>query len=115
MNQKYGEKAKLCWRGTYSFIIYIKTEDNNADIAKEVETRIDTSNYDLEGPLAKEKNEKVIGLMKDGLCGKMMKGFSTFIPKTYSYLTNNSNGNEKNIKAKGTKKYVIKRKLKFED
>ena len=53
--------------------------------------------------------------MKDGLCGKMMKDFSTFIPKTYSYLTNNSNGNEKNIKAKGTKKYVIKRKLKFED
>ena len=32
--------------------------------------------------------------------------------KTYSYLTD---GNDKNKKAKGTKKYVIKRILKFED
>ena len=53
--------------------------------------------------------------MKDELYGKMMKEFSTYTPKTYSYLTNNSNKNEKNIKAKGTKKYVIKRKLKFGD
>ena len=32
--------------------------------------------------------------------------------KTYSYLTD---GSDKNKKAKGTKKYVIKRILKFED
>ena len=33
---KYGEKAKLCYMDTYSFIAYIKTEDIYVDIAKDV-------------------------------------------------------------------------------
>ena len=33
---------------TDSFIIYIKTDDNYKDIAEDVETRFDTSNYELE-------------------------------------------------------------------
>ena len=36
---------------TDSFIMYIKTEDIYVDIAKDVETRFDTSNYELERPL----------------------------------------------------------------
>ena len=35
--------------------------------------------------------------------------FVSLIPKTYSYLTNDNHENKK----KGTKKYVIKQKLKF--
>ena len=50
--------------------------------------------------------------MKDELGGKIMKEFAALRAKTYSYLTENS-GENKN--AKGTKEYVIKRKLKFED
>ena len=48
----------------------IKTDDNYKDIADDVETRFDTLNYELDGPLPKEKNKKVIGLMKDELCEK---------------------------------------------
>ena len=48
----------------------IKTDDNYKDIAEDVETRFDTLNYELDGPLPKEKNKKVIGLMKDELCAK---------------------------------------------
>ena len=33
---KYGEKAKLCYMDTYSFIAYIKTGDIYVDIAKDV-------------------------------------------------------------------------------
>ena len=33
MKQKYGEKAKLCYIDTYSFIISIKTEDVYKHIA----------------------------------------------------------------------------------
>ena len=40
---------------TDSFIVYIKTEDTYRDNAKDVETRFDTSNYKLEGPLSKGK------------------------------------------------------------
>ena len=45
------------------------------DIAEDVETRFDTSNYELDRPLPKEKNKKVIGLIKDELCGKIMTKF----------------------------------------
>ena len=42
---KYGEKAKLCFLDTDSFIVCIKTDDIYINIAKDVETRFDTSNY----------------------------------------------------------------------
>ena len=45
---KYGKKAKLCWKDTDSFIVYIKTDDIYKDIAEDVETRFDTSNYESE-------------------------------------------------------------------
>ena len=43
-----------------SFIVYIKMENIYVDIAKDVETRFDTSNYKLERPT--RKNKQVIGL-----------------------------------------------------
>ena len=46
---------------TDSFIVYIKTEGIYADIAKDVETLFDTSNYKLDRSLPKENNKKVIG------------------------------------------------------
>ena len=36
---------------TDSFIVFIKTKDIYIDIAKDVETRFDTSNYELGRPL----------------------------------------------------------------
>ena len=50
--------------------------------------------------------------MKDKLCEKMMKKFVRLRAKTYIYLTDDGSENKK---AKGTKKCVIKIKLKFED
>ena len=51
---KNGKKAKLC----YGFIVYIRTNDIYKDIAVDVETRIYTSNYDLDRPLPKGENKK---------------------------------------------------------
>ena len=48
--------------------------------------------------------------MKDDLLGKIMTKFVALRPKTYSYLTDDC---KKGKKAKGTKKCVIKRRLKF--
>ena len=45
---------------TDSFIVYIKTEDNYIDIPKDVETRFDTSNYELDRPLSEGKNKKSV-------------------------------------------------------
>ena len=72
---KYGEKAKLCYMDTDSFIVYIKTDDIYKNITEDVETRFDTSNYELDRPLPKGENKKVIGLMKDELGGKIMIKF----------------------------------------
>ena len=53
----------------------------------------------------KAKNKKVLGLIKDGLGGEIMKEIAALRAKTYSYLTDNST--EEN-KAKGTKNSVVK-------
>ena len=47
-----------------SFIVYIKTEDIYSDTAKDVETRFDTSNYELGRLLPKGKSKTIVGLMK---------------------------------------------------
>ena len=82
---------------TGSVIVYIKTEDTYVDIAKDVETRFDTSNYELEISFLEEK--QVIGLMKDELDANLMTEFATLKPKTYSYLIDNDDEN-KNAKDK---------------
>ena len=109
---KYQNNAKLCYVNTGSFIINTKTKDFYEDIANDLEKRFDTSNYEVNRPLPKGKNKKVIGLMKNEWRGKIMTAFVALRPKTYSYLMNNGKNNKK---AKETKKYVIKRMLKFND
>ena len=109
---KYDEEAKLCYMDTNSFIVYIKIDDIYKDIAEDVETRFDTLNYELDRPLPKGKNKKVIGLMKDELGGKNMTQFVRLRAKTYSYLIDDGSEDQK---AKVTQKCMIKRKLKFEN
>ena len=46
---EYGEKAKLCYMNTDTFIVHEKTND----IAKDGEKRFDTSNFEIDRPLPK--------------------------------------------------------------
>ena len=112
MKPKYVNKVRICYMGTDSFIMSIKTNDFYKDIANHVEKRFDTSNYELNRPLPIGKDKKVIGLMKDELGGKIITEFVTLRPKTYSYLTDDG---KEDKKAKGTKKCIIKRMIKFND
>ena len=70
---KYGENAKPCYMDTDSFTVYVKTEDIYKDIAEDVKTRFDTSNFELDRPLPKGNNKTVITLMKDQLGGQIIK------------------------------------------
>ena len=115
INPKYGDKAKLCYTDTDSFIIHIITEDFFEDISNDVEKWFDTSNYDKNDkrPLPIGKNKKVPGLFKDGLGGKIITEVVAIRPKTYAYLTDKDDNEHK--KAKGTRKCVIKRELTFKN
>ena len=112
MKPKYDDNVKLCYMGTDSFIMSIKAEDFYKDIANDVGKRFDTSNYECDGPLPTGKNKKVIGLMKDELGGRIITEFVALRPKTYSYLTDDC---KEGKKAKGTKKCVIRRMIRFND
>ena len=111
---KYKEKAKLCYMDTDSFVINISTEDFFEDINNDIERLFDTSNYDKNDkrPLQIGANKKVIGMFKDELGGKIMKEFCAPRAKTYAYLMDDDSEKKK---AKGTKKCIIKRRIKFED
>ena len=94
---------------TNSFIVYMKTDDIYKDIAEDVETRFDTSDYELDRPFPKEKNKNyLIGLMKDELGEKIMTKFFGLRAKAYGYLIDDSS---KDKRAKGTKKCVIKKNI----
>ena len=97
---------------TDNFIVYIKADDIYEDIAEDFKTRFKTSNYELDSPLPKRKNKKGIGLIKNELSGKIMIEFVRPTAKTYSYLIDNS---VEDKTAKGTKKFAIKRKLRFKN
>ena len=79
---------------TDSFIVQDIYKDNiYKDIVEVVKTRFDTSNFEIDRPLPKGKNKKVIGLMKGEVNGQVIKEF--VILKTTMI---------KMKKAKGTKK-----------
>ena len=100
---KYGDKARLCYMDTDSFVMNIKTEDFYKDIASDVERWFDTSNYDKKDnrPLPIGKNKKVIGLFKDELGGKIMAAFFALRAKACAYKLDDDTEMKK---AKKTKK-----------
>ena len=55
---KYGENAKFCYMNTDSFIVHVKIDDIYKDIAENVETRFDTSDFELGRPLPIGRNKK---------------------------------------------------------
>ena len=87
MKPKYNNDVKLCYMDTDSFIMNIKTNDLYKDISNDVENRF-------------ELGEKII------------TEFVTLRPKTYLFVTDDG---KEDKKAKGTKKCIIKKMIKFND
>ena len=112
VKSKYEDKARLCYMDTDSFVVNIKTKDFYKDIAENVKERFDISNYFYDRPLPTGVNKKVIRLMKDELGGDVITEFVALRPKAYSCTTNDFIEMKK---AKGTKKCVVNKMLRFED
>ena len=91
----------------------MKIDDIYKDIAEDVETGFDTSNYELDRPLPKGKNKKVTGLMKNKLGRKTMAKFVWLRTKTYSYLIDDGNGDKKSRRQKKKVSYKENLNLKI--
>ena len=112
VKSKYGNRVRLCYMDTDSFVINIKTKDFYKDITENIKERFDTSNYIYERPLPTGVNKKVVGLMKDELGGDIITEFTALRPKAYSYKMDDFTDLKK---TKGTKKCVVKKILRFDD
>ena len=103
---------KLYYMDFFSFIVYIKIDNIYKGITEDVDTRFDTSNYELDKPLPNEKYKKVIGLIKHELDRKIMTRFVGLRANSYKELIGDGTEDKKAQKLK--KGVYIKRTFKFQ-
>ena len=113
IKSKYGDKAKLLFTDTDSFMYEIETEDFYKDISGDVKDRFDTSDYPENHPsgIPTGENKKVLGMMKDEVAGKIIKEFVGLRAKLYSFIMDDG-GEIK--KCKGIKKQVVESSIRHE-
>ena len=111
---KYGNKAKLLFTDTDSFLYEIQTEDFYKDISGDVKDRFDTSDYPEGHPsgIPTGVNKKVLGMFKDEAAGKNITEFVGLRAKLYSYKMEEG---KENKKCKGIKKAVVEKSISHED
>ena len=114
--KKYQDNITFCYMDTDGFILDIKTVDVYKDISNDVNKWFDTSHYsnNINRPLEKGINKKVIGKFKDELGGKLLTEFVGLREKPYSYTQKDGDKIYESEKAKGTTKCVIKKHLNFD-
>ena len=113
---KYGDRVKLLFTDTDSLCLEIRTEDFYQDIAEDVESTFDTSDYPKDHPAVALGfkvgcNKKVIGMMKDECAGKQITEFVGLRAKCYAYSVEGIDSK----KCKGMKKGVVKKRLSIDN
>ena len=80
---KYGDKVKLCYMDTDSFIFYVETDDFYKDIMSDLEKWHDTSKRDkkLNRSIPIRINAGIIGKFKGDLTGEVMTEFAAMASK----------------------------------
>ena len=114
IKRKYGDKAKLLFTDTDSFMYEIQTGDFYKDISADVKRMFDTSDYPPDHPsgIPSGFNKKVLGMFKDEVGGKVIDEFVGLRAKLYSYKMFEA---EESKKYKGVKKSVVKKSIAHED
>ena len=111
LKPKYGDKVKLCYMDTDSFIVLVKTDDFYKDISDDVTEWFDTSDYNNDnGRLPTGINKKDIGKFKEKLKGQFMIEFIALASKVCAYLDEND---KEHKRVKGINKCVTDKVLRF--
>ena len=86
IDRKYGDRAKLLFTDTDSLCYKTKTDDFYADIAEDIESRFDTSDYLKDHPsgIKSGVNKNVIGMFNNKAGGKQIEEFVGLRAKLYS-------------------------------
>ena len=79
----YGEKVKLAYTDTDSFVIHIETQDLYEDL-KQIEDYMDFSDYPTDHPNYNTTNTQVLGKFKDEMNGNIITEFIGLKPKMYA-------------------------------
>ena len=58
VKSKYGENIKHCYMDEDSYIVRVKIDDVYKDISENIETRFDSSNFEVYRSLPERKNKK---------------------------------------------------------
>ncbi|XP_065640568.1 uncharacterized protein LOC136073127 [Hydra vulgaris] len=116
IKSKYRDRAKLLYTDTDSLIYEIKTKDFYTDIANDIESKFDTSEFDKNHPAVRNGfkvgvNKKVLGVFKEDSGGKIIIEFIGLRSKLYSFKID---GEDKK-RCKGIKKNVVKNYITHED
>ena len=111
IKKQYKDKATLLFTDTDSLTYEIKTNDIYDDMRKDKHL-YDFSDYPKDHPLYDVCNKKVIGKFKDETSSKSITEFVGLRAKMYSFKTADEHESKK---AKGIKKLVVKKELRFSD
>lgn len=112
LKPKYGSDVCLAYTDTDSFVLHVKTDDFYADMKDNLD-RYDTSDYPENNRFQMPRvNKKIPGLFKDELNSEIITKFVGLRSKMYCVQIG---AVAKMKKAKGVKKYVLKREIVFDD
>ena len=101
----------MLFTDTDSLTYETKTNDIYDDMKKDKQL-YDFSDYPKDHPLYDVSNKKVIGKFKDETSSKIITEFVGLRAKMYSFKTDDEHESKK---AKGIKKLVVKKELRFND
>ena len=110
LKPKYGNKIKLVYTDTDSYVIKVETDDLYEDF-KEINEYMAFSDYPAEHPNHDRSNKKVVGKFKDEMNGQIINHFIGLKPKAYCYKVY---GDEKeHKKSKGVVKHKVSNQLSY--
>ena len=109
LKTRYGDKVRLAYTDTDSYVLYIETDDVYKDF-RELGDVFDFSDYPTDHENFDKKNKKKLGFFKDEVNSKIITEFIGLKPKMYTIKLDD----KLYKKAKGVPTHKVKKHITFE-